>query len=304
MHMDNNSIELTLIESRSARTSAIANFSDDRAIDVLNKAKALVMAVWQGSGIATTSQLAEYYEVPVDTVQTIIKRHRQELAQDGLEVVKSEALKEMSVLNISQDGATSLTVWTPRAALRLGMLLRDSAIAKQLRSTILDIVETARPKAEKPQKPRLQIVTKQRTLQKHVSHANLILGLVPGLDDVRKSVLLLSSIEESFPEETDLVRLAQAALPSVSSIEQSYLPNEIGQKLDPVLSSIRVNVLLEQAGLQTSYRTARGQKKWRATELGQEHSVISIEAKHNGAPTESLRWKASVIELISIRAAV
>jgi hypothetical protein len=46
--MNNSITELVLIESRSARNSQISNVSDERALETLNKAKALVMAVWQG----------------------------------------------------------------------------------------------------------------------------------------------------------------------------------------------------------------------------------------------------------------
>jgi hypothetical protein len=37
--------ELVLIESRSARNSQISDVSDERALETLNKAKALVMAL-------------------------------------------------------------------------------------------------------------------------------------------------------------------------------------------------------------------------------------------------------------------
>ncbi|MCC3409281.1 MAG: hypothetical protein JGK17_27695 [Microcoleus sp. PH2017_10_PVI_O_A] len=38
-----------------------------------------------------------------------------------------------------------ITIWTPRAALRLGMLLRDSQVAKQVRNVLLDVAQTAEP---------------------------------------------------------------------------------------------------------------------------------------------------------------
>ncbi|MBD2095900.1 hypothetical protein H6F90_12155 [Trichocoleus sp. FACHB-591] len=49
-----------------------------------------------------------------------------------------------SILNLTPDTPQAL-VWTPRAALRLGMLLRDSAIAKAVRTSLLDVVERVLP---------------------------------------------------------------------------------------------------------------------------------------------------------------
>jgi RsiW-degrading membrane proteinase PrsW (M82 family) len=49
-----------LSESKSARNSLINN--NERAFESLNKAKALVMGVWQGTGFATTEQVAQYFD--------------------------------------------------------------------------------------------------------------------------------------------------------------------------------------------------------------------------------------------------
>lgn len=298
--MENNNTELVLIESRSARTSAIANYSDERAIEILNKAKALIMASWQGTGVATNKQLAEYFEISEDVVRDNLRRNKEELDLDGVKTLKGKALRHVcESISQSHSRIPSLTVWTPRATLRLGMLLRDSMVAKELRSTILDIVEVA-----KPQKPKLKIVEAELPLDEHVHVLSMLLNRNPFLSTQRKETIVNSSISSAYPRYASITAIAQAALPSQPADEQSFTPTEIGKRLNPVASAQQVNTLLEQAGLQTSYLTARGQKKWQPTELGREHSVLTIEAKHNGAPTESLRWKKSVLELISIRSAV
>jgi hypothetical protein len=100
--------------------------------------------MWQGTGTATTEQMSEYFETPIDTVRAAVARHKDEFTADGLREVKGKELK--SLLAIGHDAmqlpesATRLTVWTPRAALRLAMLLRDSEIAKATRTAILDAV--------------------------------------------------------------------------------------------------------------------------------------------------------------------
>ncbi len=57
------------LESKSARNGLLDNFNHDQALSTLNKAKALIVAVWQGTGAATTDQIAEYYEVTPETVR-------------------------------------------------------------------------------------------------------------------------------------------------------------------------------------------------------------------------------------------
>lgn len=135
---------LALTESISLRNQNLKEFSDEQAINTLNKAKALIMVVWEGKNIATTEKIAEFYEVPKDTVQTAIKNNRSEFESDGLRTIKEKELtnlKVMSIIDITPE-TSSLTVWTPRAALRLGMVLRDSSVAKNIRNLVLNLVET------------------------------------------------------------------------------------------------------------------------------------------------------------------
>ncbi len=139
--------ELVLVESRSARTSHLANLSDERALETLNKAKALVMALWQGTGIATNKQLAEYFEISEEAVQQVYHRHKEECTQNGVKVLKGKGLKDVvDKLSTTESRIPSLTVWTQRSTLGLGMLLQDSPGARKVRFVILDIVEEAFPK--------------------------------------------------------------------------------------------------------------------------------------------------------------
>jgi hypothetical protein len=137
-----------LLESKAARNGQLTQFSHEAASDVLSKAKALVFALWQGTGAATTQQMAEYYEVPVDAVESVLRRHKNELKPDGVITLKGNQLKTFKQLSakLTESNAGSMTVWKPRAALRLGMLLRDSEVAKQVRNVLLDVAQTAEPR--------------------------------------------------------------------------------------------------------------------------------------------------------------
>lgn len=129
-----------LTESKTARDRCLTVVDDARAQGVLSKAKALLWASWQESAIATTEQVAEFYEVSNKTVQTSIGRNKSELEVDGLKTLKGKALTGILNLKIPEK-TTVLTVWTPRATLRLGMLLRDSEVAVAVRTLILDLTE-------------------------------------------------------------------------------------------------------------------------------------------------------------------
>lgn len=137
--------ESVLIESKSARNNQLAQMPHERAVDVLNKVKAIVFALWQGTGTATTEQLAEFYEVPVGTIRPLLKPHKDEFESDGVKTLRSKALKDARcVIQLPCETSQAL-VWTPRAALRLGVLLRNSAIAKAIRTSLLDAVEHGVP---------------------------------------------------------------------------------------------------------------------------------------------------------------
>ncbi len=137
--------EAVLVESKSARDNQLAQMPHERAVDVLNKVKAIVFALWQGTGTATTEQLAEFYEVPVGTIRPLLKPHKDEFESDGVKTLRSKALKDARcVIQLPSETSQAL-VWTPRAALRLGVLLKNSAIAKAIRTSLLDAVEHGIP---------------------------------------------------------------------------------------------------------------------------------------------------------------
>lgn len=148
--------ELVLVESKSARDGRLSRMTNDAANSALNKAKAIIFASCQGNGLATTAQMAEFYEVSVDAIESAYRRDKEELASDGAKVLRGKALKDVSAFLTETSKAPSLTVYPPRAALRLGMLLRDSGVAKQVRNVLLDVVEAVPAIAGEMAKMQLQ----------------------------------------------------------------------------------------------------------------------------------------------------
>lgn len=137
--------ESVLIESRSARDGQMASISHERSQEILNKVKGLYFAVWRGLGLATTGQLAEFYEVDVDAVESRLRKSRIEFESDGLRKLTSselKAFKELSAWQAESSNSPQLVVWTPRAALRLGFLLQNSEVAKVVRTSTLNAVDS------------------------------------------------------------------------------------------------------------------------------------------------------------------
>ncbi len=133
------------LRKESARDYQLERISHGRAQENLNKVKALFFAVWKGEGTTTTELLAEFYEVPEANIRQLLKTHQTEFVSDGLQTLRGKDLKQVRDLLSLTSMTVNATTWTPRAAMRSGMLLRNSAIAKALRTSLLDAIETAIP---------------------------------------------------------------------------------------------------------------------------------------------------------------
>ncbi len=68
--------ESVLVESKSARDNQLERVSHDSAQNILTKLKSLYFALWKGVGAATTGQMAEFYVVDIDAVESALRRHR------------------------------------------------------------------------------------------------------------------------------------------------------------------------------------------------------------------------------------
>jgi hypothetical protein len=134
--------------------------------EVLDKVKKLLLI--PEMNCMTIRQVADYYEVDIDTIKRCCQRNRTEIEGDGVAnktpKVFKDLLTEQNVplvqnrtnLVIQIDDNTRLEIpnrgikcFSKRAILRIGMLLRDSKIAQEVRTQLLNIVEhTAEEKPE------------------------------------------------------------------------------------------------------------------------------------------------------------
>lgn len=88
------------------------------------------------------------------------------------------------------------------------------------------------------------------------------------------------------------------ALPSPIQ-ERFYNPTEIGARLTPVQSAIKVNRLLLTLGLQVD-AIIGGRTTWALTESGEEYGrYLDVgKAKHDGTTIQQIRWRAKTGEIL------
>lgn len=151
-----------LIENKELRDRNI-----DR-VDVLEHVKEILTLA--NTDFSTVELVSEYYEVKESTIQECIRLNKEELKNDGLkkykkneiisifernpinlENVKNERTKSIVTFKNNESVSinnTGLILIPKRAILRIGMLLRDSEVAKEVRTRLLDIVHDAEEQTE------------------------------------------------------------------------------------------------------------------------------------------------------------
>lgn len=116
-------------------------------VEVLDKVKAL--ALLSDGMHATADGVASYFEVHDDVIKKVVQRHRTELTENGLRVLRGDELRAFVGDNLSSaNGASkmrSLSVFTRRTILNVGQLLTGSIVAQQVRTYLLDVEEIATP---------------------------------------------------------------------------------------------------------------------------------------------------------------
>lgn len=141
--------ENPLLDDRQLRDKCVGRF------EVLDRVKELLLL--PGADFATMKQVANYYEVEEKAIDKICSRNYDELHSDGVDIKKLAELSfRQSVGLKTGKGKTTLTfadgteydyptrgtkIFPRRAILRIGMLLRDSEIAKEIRTQLLNIEE-------------------------------------------------------------------------------------------------------------------------------------------------------------------
>lgn len=96
---------------------------------------------------ATTAMVAEFYEVDREALLKVVQRNRDELDDDGFRIIGRSEVVDILSMTPDELGmprtAPSMSLFPRRAVLRIGMLLRDSLIARQVRDYLLDAEQSS-----------------------------------------------------------------------------------------------------------------------------------------------------------------
>ncbi|MGI5274681.1 phage antirepressor KilAC domain-containing protein [Nonomuraea sp. CA-218870] len=122
--------ELALTESSALRREYV-----DRT-DALDKVKFLRMM--PDDLHVTTEMVAAYFEVGVKTIESLALDHREELEGNEHRVISGDELTSFKKVCGIHSRARSLALFTRRTVLNVGMLLRDSKVAKDVRTYLLN----------------------------------------------------------------------------------------------------------------------------------------------------------------------
>ncbi|BCL29372.1 restriction endonuclease [Streptomyces aurantiacus] len=128
--------ETALLESKALRNGVLER------TEVLNRVKALSLLP-DGMHV-TTAMVATYFGVGIKAIRSLVVDHRAELEDNGYRVLTGPELSSFKELSGIQSRTASLALFSRRAVLNVAMLLRDSEVARQVRTYLLDTEYMAR----------------------------------------------------------------------------------------------------------------------------------------------------------------
>lgn len=140
-----------IISDREMRDRCVGRY------EVLEKVKKLLLL--PGTDLMSIEQVADYYEVSMDHVKSLYGLNREEIDSDGTKMLPrgfyngsvvnptSVKQKQTSVTYTFENGQVvtinnrGLKAFSKRAVLRIGMLLQQSEVAREVRNQLLNIEE-------------------------------------------------------------------------------------------------------------------------------------------------------------------
>ena len=140
-----------IISDRSMRDKCVGRY------EVLEKVKKLLLL--PGTDLMSIEQVADFYEVSSQGIKNLYSQNREEIDSDGTKMLPrdfyngsneksiSVDIKQTSVTYTFEDGQIvtinnrGLKVFSKRAVLRIGMMLQQSWVAREVREQLLNIEE-------------------------------------------------------------------------------------------------------------------------------------------------------------------
>ncbi|MFI1481644.1 restriction endonuclease [Streptomyces sp. NPDC020747] len=128
--------ETALLESKTLRDGALER------TEVLDRVKALSLLP-DGMHV-TTAMVATYFQVGVKAIESLVVDHREEVTASGYRVLTGSELTSFKEVCRIQSRTRAIALFARRIVLNVAMLLRDSEVARQVRTYLLDMEYMAR----------------------------------------------------------------------------------------------------------------------------------------------------------------
>ena len=146
-----------ILEKEELRQEILNN---NRSLNIMDEYKTITTI--NNMEYETLDRVAEYFEVDYECMRVLIQRHKHELIKNGLLILNGSKTREILVENkmlftnyrgyfIADNrkfANKSNILVNKRCFLNMAMLLRDSKVAQDIRSKILNIVLNENPKTE------------------------------------------------------------------------------------------------------------------------------------------------------------
>ncbi|WP_299403059.1 KilA-N domain-containing protein [Acaryochloris sp. IP29b_bin.148] len=252
----------------------------------------------KADGYVNATKACEAYKVATGKTKRTENWTRSARAKSYIAYVASVTRKSVSELVIVRKGGAREEQGTwihPDLAIAFGTWL-SVEFEYQLTQWVKEWEQSQRPSP----KTNPEVVEALRPDQPSPHEIESVLEAVFGrvAEPARLAIAKSSAIKRTHPQWEAIMGDGLQTLPSLTPEELTYTPTELGKLLEPKLSAIKINKLLEAAGYQERYRTARNILKWKPTDKAGDLAVITLEEKSNGKPIESLRWKRSIVEVL------
>lgn len=240
-------MDANLTENKNLREELIGK------VEVLEKVGNLLLL--DELDMATVDMVADYYQVAKPVIEMCVKNNREEIESDGYATYKgsdiesklSHVTKNILVTKnranfkitdeegnvILSGGGRGVALFPKRAILRVGMLLRDSVIAKEVRTQLLNVVEVVK---ENNDEMLVQEIDKEKQLYMNIMFAT---------NDAERAVAINEHLKYMNRYKEKAQRYEE-----VYHSEKTFTVTQVAKDLG--MSARRLNTILHSLGVQFS----------------------------------------------------
>lgn len=196
-------------------------------LEVLDRVKALFLIPTME--MATTQQVADFFEAEYSAVKKCYDRNRYEIDLDGTCIMNAREFSQRhfvskkksqkgSVIFIDEAGneisvgTAKTSFFSKRAILRIAMLLRGSHIAREIRTQLLNTLETTTPEQK------LMAITEEQILMLNVIQATTDVEKLEAMNAYHQFTLRYKDQAEQLAQENKVLEDENAVLVSENTV--------------------------------------------------------------------------------------